>query len=64
MYVPVRGRLPGWWTLPHMKFSPPSDASSVRFCIRGASSVNGFLVEFVGRAGAGFDDEGGVIENA
>jgi hypothetical protein len=47
-----------------MKFSPDSNVSSVRFGGRGANSVKGFLVVFVGRAGAGFDGEGGMIENA
>lgn len=47
-----------------MKFSVDSNVSSVRFWGRGTNSVKGFLVAFVGRAGAGSDGEDGVIENA
>lgn len=63
-YSLVRGRLPCWGTFPHMKFSVVSNVSSVRFWGRGATSVKGFLVAFVGRAVTGFDGKGGVIENA
>lgn len=47
-----------------MKFSDDSNVSSVRFWGRGANSMKGFLVAFVGRGGVELDGESGVIENA